>query len=201
MAQPTVLLAATSPTPGWRAKAVEVTYGGQRIADQTSRRKAIMGTSATALPGTDGTVDVMLTDPEQWLVSCDESALDEGANLALLGGELIQFTTADALGSGQFRLSGLVRGVRGTEVASHAAGDRFLLIEAQALKPIALPPWVAGYVVTAAIGERSATVRLPGKPEPAAIAEPSGGVTADAEAREAIAQMLAAMREQGLIAS
>ena len=201
MAQPTVLLAATSPTPGWRAKAVEVTYGGQRIADQTSRRKAIMGTAATALAGTDGTVDVILTDPEQWLVSCDESALDEGANLALLGGELIQFTTADALGSGQFRLSGLVRGLRGTEVASHAAGDRFLLIEAQALKPIALPPWVAGYDVTAAIGERSATVRLPGKPEPAAIAEPSGGVTADAEAREAIAQMLAAMREQGLIAS
>jgi len=144
---------------------------------------------------------VTLTDPQQWLASCDEQALGEGTNLALLGGELIQFTTADPVGPGQFRLSGLVRGLRGTPIAAHEVGDRFVLIEAQALKPITLPPWTAGYDVIASIGEQSATVRLPSKPLPTAIADPTGGATADAEAREAIAQMLAAMREQGLIAS
>jgi hypothetical protein len=96
----------------------------------------------------------------------------------------------------------LLRGVRGTEatVNGHAAGEAFVLIEAEALRAITLPPWAEGYEVSVSCGERTAELMLASKPRPAAIADPSGGTTADSEARAAIAQMLAAMREQGLIA-
>jgi hypothetical protein len=52
------------------------------------------------------------------------------ANLALLGSELIQFTTATLQGDGSYTLTGLKRGRRGTEWAcgSHAAGEQFVLL-------------------------------------------------------------------------
>jgi hypothetical protein len=113
------------------------------------------------------------------------------------------FGQADPIGTGQFRLSRLVRGLRGTDraVGNHSAGEAFVLIERTALQAIPLPPWALGYEVSVACGKASAAVTMPGKPMPDAIVEPSGGPTEDSEARLAIAQMLAAMREQGLIAS
>lgn len=55
--------------------------------------------------------------------------LDEG-NAALVGSELIHFRTATLLAAGQYRLSGLLRGRRGTEqhLATHAASERFVLL-------------------------------------------------------------------------
>lgn len=207
--QPTVLVAASSATPGWRARLVEARYGGQWISARTAGRKAVLGSAANALPAADpavmdtvNTLDVTLVDADQWLVSCDDQALAEGANLALVGKELIQFGQADPTGPGTFRLSRLLRGLRGSDAAvnGHTAGEAFVLIEAEALKAITLPPWAEGYQVSVHCGERSAELTLASKPKPAAIADPSGGTTADSEARAAIAQMLAAMREQGLIA-
>jgi hypothetical protein len=209
-AEPTVLLAASSATPGWRTRPVEARYGGQRIAAETARRKAVIGATANALPSADpasidtvNSVDVTLVDAEQWLVSCDDDALDEGANLALVGKELIQFGSAIPTGAGQFRLSRLVRGLRGTEAAigQHVIDEPFVLIERDALQPIVLPPWAMGFEVSVVCGERSAQLTMASKPTPAAIADPSGGSTADSEARAAIAKMLAAMRQQGLIES
>jgi hypothetical protein len=54
----------------------------------------------------------------------------DGANLALLGSELIQFRTATLVTGTTYTLSGLLRGRRGTEWAmgSHATGDRFVLL-------------------------------------------------------------------------
>ena len=208
--EPTVLVAASSATPGWRTKAVEARYGGQRIPAQTARRKAVLGAADNILPVADpavldttSTLDVTLIDPDQWLLNGDDAALDEGVNLALVGNELLQFGQVEPRGAGQFRLSRLRRGLRNTEggIGAHVAGETFLLIELDALKPITLPPWVSGYEVSVACGERSAEVTLSTKSIPAAIANPSGGTTADSEARAAIAQMLEAMREQGLIAS
>jgi hypothetical protein len=96
----------------------------------------------------------------------------------------------------------LLRGVRGTEaaVSSHAAGDAFVLIETDALKAVTLPPWAEGHEVSVTCAGQSAGLTLASKPRPAAIADPSGGTTADSEARAAIAQVLAALRQQGLIA-
>lgn len=69
-----------------------------------------------------------------------------GANLALLGDELIQFGDAEALGGRRFRLRRLLRGRRGTEWAAgrHLAGEGFLLIEARSLAPVEPPPELLG---------------------------------------------------------
>ncbi len=76
-----------------------------------------------------------------WLESRNDSALADGANLALLGEELIQFGQAEPLGGRRFRLSRLLRGRRGTEWAAglHAPGEPFVLIEAESLAVVEAP--------------------------------------------------------------
>jgi hypothetical protein len=64
------------------------------------------------------------------LASATELAVLNGANLALVGGELIQFKRADLVGPNTWRLSGLLRGRRGTPTAAHAGGERFILMNA-----------------------------------------------------------------------
>ena len=64
--------------------------------------------------------------------------------------EVLQFGTATPLGEGRFRLERLLRGRGGTEWASagHSAGDTFCLLDANALRPVALPVSMRGTTVT-----------------------------------------------------
>ncbi len=80
-------------------------------------------------------VEVQLADGE--LDSATELEVLNGANLAALIGpdgraEILQFRDATDLGAGRYRLTGLLRGRRGTEdlIASRAAGDTFVLLDA-----------------------------------------------------------------------
>ncbi|HEX6072724.1 MAG TPA: phage tail protein [Sphingomicrobium sp.] len=157
--QPSLLLAASSPTPGWKSVGVEVTAGSQTVLTRTAARKAVLGQALSVLgPGEPylidklATVDVELLDQDQWLISCDDEALVSGTNLAVLGGELIQFGEAVAIGPGQFRLRRLLRGRRGTEWTSgaHSAGEPFVLLEQASVRGIPLPDWAVGSQVTAA---------------------------------------------------
>ncbi|MDA0307506.1 MAG: glycoside hydrolase TIM-barrel-like domain-containing protein [Proteobacteria bacterium] len=73
-------------------------------------------------------VDVILTSGS--LTSVSELAVLNGANVALIGDELVQFENAVLIGESTYRLSKLLRGRQGTEwaIGTHAAGDRFVLI-------------------------------------------------------------------------
>jgi len=64
-----------------------------------------------------------------------------GFNAALAGDEILQFTTAALIAPNTYRLSGLLRGRLGTEhsVASHAAGERFVLLSAAMLGRLTMP--------------------------------------------------------------
>ena len=66
------------------------------------------------------------------LTSCTEADVDANplTNLALLGGELLNFTTATLEADGTYTLSGFKRGRRGTEWAcdDHAVGEEFVLL-------------------------------------------------------------------------
>lgn len=76
------------------------------------------------------TVDVQLTSGA--LVSRTNLEVYNGANLCLIGTELISFRTATLLSPGVYRLSGLLRGRKGTEAEGgslRASGADFLLIE------------------------------------------------------------------------
>jgi hypothetical protein len=158
--QPTLLLAASSPTPGWKSAAVEVTAGSRSFVARTAARKAVLGHALTLLGtgepylvDTSSSVDVELLDPDQWLLNCDDEALVGGTNLAVLGSELLQFGEAEPIGPGRFRLRRLLRGRAGTEWATitHAAGEAFSLIERDAVRTIALPDWILGSQIAATV--------------------------------------------------
>jgi len=224
-----LMLAASTTTPGWRGRAVEISIGGHTSVVRTAARKSRLGHAASDLPAgqpydiTD-TVDVELVDASQWLTSCDDDALAAGANMAFVGREVLQFGDAIPLGLGRFRLGRLLRGREGTEASmtGHSAGEVFVLIEADALRVIQLPSSAIGTEVSAntvganaadgvhaTIGNeasrplRGSAVVLDGNQvvgtRRPAIASPVGGTTADSEARAVIEQLLSAMRQHGLI--
>ena len=155
---PVVLLAASSAGPGWKRGPVELSFGGQIISAQTTRAKSVLGNAVAALAASEAdliderdSVDVQMIDADQWLTSCDDDALAAGANLAVLGSELIQFGVAFTLGDGRFRLSRLLRGRGGTEWAcsGHAAGETFCLLSPGTVQPLTLPIWSVGTTIDA----------------------------------------------------
>lgn len=155
---PTVYLAASSQTTGWKPLAVEVTGPNWSSSMTTAMRKTVLG-SVAVTPG-DGAaelidevsmVEVQLLDADQWLTSCDKDMLMAGANLALAGSEIVQFATVEPLGGGRFRLSCLLRGCGGTEwaMASHAPGEPFILIDPLSLSKLPMPEWSIGTGIVA----------------------------------------------------
>ena len=224
-----VMLAASTPTAGWRSRAVEITIAGQTHVVRTAARKSKLGRAANDLPADQAydiadTVDVELIDQSQWLTSCDDEALAAGANMAFVGSEIVQFGDAIPLGPGRFRLGRLLRGRERTQGAmtGHRAGEWFIVIEPDALRVIQLPSSAIGSEVSATTIGASGTVEahatigteasrpLRGSAlfldgiqvvgaRRPAIASPNGGTTTDSEARAAIDQLLNALRAHGLI--
>ena len=150
--RPLLLVAAAGAEPGWRGAAVTASFDGGASWEGVGRTAApaLMGQALSALGGagsalidTRGSVEVELMNSNMWLEGRSDAAIVGGANLALLGAELIQFGEAVPIGPRRFRLSRLVRGRRGTEWASslHQVGEDFLLIERAAL--LALDPPVS----------------------------------------------------------
>ena len=119
-------------------------------------------------------------DDDQWLNSCEDHDLTGGANLALVGDELLQFADVQPLGAGRFRLTRLRRETE-CALADHAIGDLFLLVDPASMQPIALPIGARGSMVTvtqAATGVQTTAI-------------------IEAEGREVIARILAALRQPG----
>ena len=101
-----------------------------------SASRAVWGMTTNALGAADpwlwdrgNSVNVMFQSEAP--VSVTESAIDSDTtlNMARLGSEWLQFTTATLQGDGSYTITGLKRGRRGTEwaVAGHAAGEEFVL--------------------------------------------------------------------------
>ena len=67
---------------------------------------------------------------DETLASTTTAALLNGTNAALVGDEIIQFSTAKLIGENQYQLSGLLRGRLGTEwaMSQHEIGERFVLL-------------------------------------------------------------------------
>lgn len=155
--QPTLVLAAASPSGGWRPVPIEIESGGTTSASRTAAGEAMLGRALNVLaPGQPFlfdlacTIEVQLANPDHWLQSRDDEALAMGANLAMVGDEVIQFGRADALAPGRFRLSCMLRGRRGSEwaIGGHGADEDFVLLDARSLKPITLPVEMLGATLT-----------------------------------------------------
>ncbi len=137
---PQLLLAATGVSAGWRRADILLSRdGGESYAFATTiGAPATIGTTVGVLPaGTTSrwdrrsTLDVELAATDADLQSAGEAAVLAGANLAVVGNELIQFATATPLGPQRYRLSTLLRGRRGSEnaIGGHSAGERFVLLD------------------------------------------------------------------------
>lgn len=142
---PRLLIAAAGLSPGWRSAALEISLdgGASYVSIGSTAAPATMGETETVLPPGSAalfddiaSVDVALLHEDMWLEGRTDDALVGGANAALIGDEIVQFGRADPIGAGRFRLSRLLRGRRGTEwvMESHVAGERFVLLEPDALK-------------------------------------------------------------------
>jgi hypothetical protein len=140
--KPGVMLGGMGYAPGWRGGVVEVSRDGGGSWQEWGRinSAAVLGKAATALPDvTDpwvwdegGTVRVRLVSPDHTLSSDTRANVLDGANMAMLGDEMIQWRTATLGSDGSYTLSGLLRGRKGTEWATgtHSAGEDFLLVSA-----------------------------------------------------------------------
>jgi hypothetical protein len=147
LSQPRLLVWASGSGAGWRRAGLLMSLdSGASWADAGgTAAPAVMGVVEVAPgPGTAALVDrvsrpvVRLLRPDMVLTDADPARLDAGANLALIGGELIQFGRAEPLGAGRWRLSELWRGRRAM-AGPVAAGDRFVLIEADTTRVLDLP--------------------------------------------------------------
>ena len=185
----------------WRQAALlySVDDGVSWVAAGATAAPAVLGTIAVVASGAPATLvdrrgvfEIILAHADMELGDADAAALDRGANLALLGDELVQFGRAEPLGDARWRLSGLLRGRRGSEAAAgtQAVGDRFVLIEAEAARAFDLPVSVLGRevrVMASGVGDaapvetrcwmRGVSVVPPSPVHLRAVAEEDGSAT------------------------
>lgn len=144
LAAPRLSIAACGTGTGWRRATLAFSVDGParwEAAGMTAA-PAIIGTAedpggpaGAAIMDRRNRIIVELAHAGMQLADADDAGLDAGANLALLGNELIQFAAAEPLGGNRWQLTQLWRGRRGTEAAigTAAAGDRFVLLDAMTL--------------------------------------------------------------------
>lgn len=108
----------------------------------SGRTRSVMGRTSGALASAtsllfdrSSRLTVALADPAMHLASAGLRQLAEGANLALVGSELIQFAQATRLPDGSWLLQGLLRGRGGTEggISGHSPDEPFVLIDGRAI--------------------------------------------------------------------
>jgi hypothetical protein len=126
---------------------------------------ALSGGGTAMLFDRAGSITVTLVSSAMPLSNADDAALLAGANLAVVGGEVIQFGRAEPLSPGVWRLSQLLRGRRGTEdaMASLSIGDGFALLDDPALLPVPATLGFAevtmgGAVAVSGVGDEAALV-------------------------------------------
>lgn len=153
---PQILVAAAGGNDGWRGAETWLVPapGVEPIPLGIVRPAAALGALAASLAAGDAAlfdlaneILVSLVNEAMTLESVDDAVLLGGANRAMIGGELIQFGVAEALGDGLWRLSRLLRGRAGTAAtAGHAVGTPFVLLgdAASLVLPDALAASAAG---------------------------------------------------------
>jgi hypothetical protein len=79
----------------------------------------------------DHVLDLLVLSPGLELESRTELEVLDGANLLLVGQEIVQFADAEQLGPSEWRLSKLLRGRRGTEwaMSTHQVGEVVLVLD------------------------------------------------------------------------
>lgn len=136
---PLVRIAATAATSGWSGASLYAEHADGTLypLGSTGRRRAMVGTALTVLAAASpllldrsSFIDIELAASDLVLASATWAQLMQGANLALLGCEMVQFARAERISDRTWRLSALLRGRGGTEhcIVGHAVGEPFAMI-------------------------------------------------------------------------
>lgn len=153
--QPRLLIAAYGQSADWRQATIMMsTDGGISYAPvAVATSNAVTGiTENVPGPGPIGRWDeinsiVVRLSSEGFHIN-DASAHDTliGRNIALVGSELIGWKRAEEINSNSYKLSGLLRGLYGTEryVGSHLLAERFIAIDDQSLVNVQIPSQFIG---------------------------------------------------------
>jgi len=139
---PGVYIAACGMASSWPGAAIDLSRDDVTFTQFAQITQAsVMGYAANALSSFGGgnlpdeinTVSIVLY--EGALASCSYADFLAGANAAWLGGEILFFRNATQTAASTWTLSGLLRGRGGTEAAmtTHAAGERFVLLDPAAV--------------------------------------------------------------------
>ncbi|MBB5716593.1 hypothetical protein FHS94_003463 [Sphingomonas aerophila] len=150
LAAPRLAVIASGSGAGWRRAALLISAddGASWQAAGATAAPAVMGrvidppgAGPSTLFDAGASLVVELAHRDMELADADDRRLDGGANLALVGDELLQFGHAAPVGEGRWRLSRLLRGRRGTEgaIGTARAGDRFAVLEPDTVRLIDLP--------------------------------------------------------------
>lgn len=138
---PGVYIAATGVTTNWKGATMYRSNDGSswtiliRVVND-----GVIGSSTNLLADVadpnvwdeGNSINVFLQDTIDSLISATEAEVLNGANVGILGDEIIQWQNAVAQANGSFTLSRLLRARKGTEYATgtHSIGDRFAILEA-----------------------------------------------------------------------
>ncbi len=165
-AQARIFAAASSGGAGWRGAALYAQRGGTLVElGTTGRRRAVVGTLATPLGASAGTLlersysaELILVASDLLLASTDVTGLALGSNRLMVGSEVLQFLHAEALGNGNWRISGLLRGRAGTEPEAwqgHEPGTPVVLLDDRLteLDPSLVVPHSAATIAALGLGD------------------------------------------------
>lgn len=128
--------------PAWQGATIEVSLdGGANYVDSEQWTvPAVIGELVSAMadhpqayPDEVSVVTVQIHTPHAELQETDLEGLLNRANLAVIGDEIVQFANADEVSEGYWQLSYFLRGRKGSTTAAHAPGDRFVLLERNAI--------------------------------------------------------------------
>ena len=166
LANPLIFAAATATNSAWRGAALFAVQGTALVdIGTTGTQRVVMGTLGAPLapsfgllfePASTATIDVFAQD--LGFTDTDISGIANGSNRVLVGGELLQFLRAEPLGSGRWRLSGLLRGRGGTEpyaALGHPAETPVIMIDDRltALDPLLVPPLASSRAAAIGTGD------------------------------------------------
>lgn len=150
--------AVSGASPNWRGADIFISRDGGDSYDRlaSGNAPAVIGTARTALApgpwefwdeGAGLEVELLRSDAE--LEARSRLSVLNGTNIAVIGEEIAQFREAALQPDGSYRLRGFLRGRAGTEhaIASHEAGERFVLLDGGAILSADVPLSVLGQTV------------------------------------------------------
>lgn len=131
-------VAISGTLPSWAGALVEISYddGETYVGSMTSNVSSVIGvllnsvgSHSQSTPDLHNVIEIQINTPNAALEESSLEGMMNGANLAIIGDELIQFANAEETSPGIWSLSYLLRGRLHTQPYSHSDGERFVLLD------------------------------------------------------------------------